>query len=134
MNTIGTRPNSISRIYYIEEINREVNKIHFYNDNGIIASTRSGWLSCNPKFIDTSISDINYLNITKELKTFKANYNVEKATQTKCHFTINNTKRNSYDDPSCDLYLYVSDENDTEADFKFVSSTPYKELISHSTM
>ena len=80
MNTIGTRPNSISRVYYIEKINREVNKIYFYNDNGIIASTRSGWLSCNPKFIDTSISDIDYLNITKELKTFKANYNIEKAT------------------------------------------------------
>mgnify|MGYP003296902587 CR=1 FL=1 len=80
MQTIGRRLNSISRVYYIEEINRKVNQIHFYNDNVIIASTTSGWLSADNKFQDRSGYDIQDIKITKELKNFKANYNLEKAT------------------------------------------------------
>ena len=132
MKTIGSRPNSFVRTYFIEEINREVSRIHFYNDNGIIATSDRAWLSANPEFRDVSLFDIQDIKITKELKTHKANYNLEKATADKCHFTINNVKKSNWDDPSCDLYLYVSSDEDTEADFKFVSSKEYRDLNGYS--
>ena len=133
MQTIGSRPNSFVRTYFIEEIGRSVNRIHFYNDNGVIATSDRAWLSANPEFRDVSLFDIQDIRITKELKTHKANYNLEKAMADKCHFVINKVKQNSYDDLCCDLYLYVSSDEDTEADFKFVSSKEYRDLNGYSS-
>ena len=80
---------------------------------------------------DVSLYDIQDIRITKELKFYKANFNIEKANG--YHFTVNNAKKSSYDDPSCDLYLYVSSDEDTEADFKFVSSKEYRDLNGYSS-
>jgi hypothetical protein len=132
MQTIGSRPNSFIRTYFIEEIGRSVDRIHFYNDNGIIATSDRAWLSACPEFRDVSLYDIQDIRISKELKTHKANYNLEKAMANKCHFVINNTKKSNWDDLSCDLYLYVSSDEDTEADFKFISSEEYRDLNGYS--
>ena len=129
---IGTRPNSFIRTWHITEINRSVNKIIFYNDNGYIAETNYAWLSSNPEYKDISGYDIKSVEVKKEVKHHNANYNLEKATANKCHFTINVPKKNAYDDILCDLYLYVSNEDDKEADFILKNAEVHKELLTFS--
>ena len=129
---IGTRANSFIRSWYIPEINRAVNNIVFYNENGILAKTNYSWLTSNPEYNDVGMYDIKSIEVKKKVNHHNANYNLEKAMANKCHFTLNITKKSSYDDPSCDLYLYVSEEDDKEADFILNNTTIHKELITFS--
>lgn len=129
---IGTRTNSFIRSWYIPEIKRAVNRILFYNENGIIASSNSSWLSSNPEYRDVGMYDIKSVEVKKKVNHHNANYNLEKAMANKCHFTLNSTKKSVYDDPACDLYLYVSGEDDKEADFILNNTTIHKELITFS--
>ena len=129
---IGTRPNSFIRSWYIPEIKRAVNKIFFYNENGIIASSNSSWLSSNPEYNDIGIYDVKSIEVKKKVNHHNANYNLDKAMANKCHFTLNITKKSSYDDPSCDLYLYISGEDDKEADFILNNVNIHKELLTFS--
>lgn len=129
---IGTRPNSFIRTWHIADINRSVNKIIFYNDNGIIAENNYAWLSSNPEYRDISGYDIKSVEVKKEVKHHNANYNLEKAMANKCHFTINVPKKNAYDDMLCNLYLYVSNEDDKEADFILNNVSIHKELLTFS--
>lgn len=129
---IGTRPNSFIRTWHMPDINRSVYQIIFYNDNGIIAENSYAWLSSNPEYRDISMYDIKSIEVKKEVKHHNANYNLEKAMANKCHFTINVPKKNAYDDVLCNLYLYVSNEDDKEADFILNNVSIHKELLTFS--
>ena len=124
--TIGTYASSIRRVWQMLDIGREISNIVFYNDNGIITQSRSGWLES--KFDNSGHYDIQSVILSLELKHFKRNYNLEKAMSNKCHFTINNEKEYSFDEPSCTLYLYVNN-----VDFELVSKEEYQRLFTYSS-
>ncbi len=131
--TIGKRTSSIYRTYIIPSIGREVSSIIFYNNKGIITQTSSGWLNSNKEFRDTSMYDIKNIILTKELKHHNNNYNIEKAMLNKCHFTINNKKVYSFDEPSCTLYLYVSQEGEEGADFILLGKEEFQRLFTFAS-
>ena len=124
--TIGTYASSIHRVWQMLDIGREIKNIVFYNDNGIITQSGSGWLES--KFENSGYYDIQSVILSLELKHFKRNYNLEKAMANKCHFTINNEKEYSFDEPSCTLYLYVNG-----VDFELVSKEEYQRLFTYSS-
>ena len=123
--TISKSNNSMSRVWQMPDINREISNIAFYDDNGIITMSRSGWLES--KFDNAGYYDIHGVILSLELKHFKRNYNLEKAMANKCHFTINNEKEYNFDEPSCTLYLYVNN-----TDFKLVAKEEYQRLFTYS--
>jgi hypothetical protein len=107
------------------DIGREISSIAFYDDNGIITTSRSGWLES--EFDNAGNYDIQGVVLSLELKHFKRNYNLEKAMSNKCHFTINNEKTYHLDEPSCTLYLYVNG-----VDFELVAKEEYQRLFTYS--
>ena len=124
--TIGKYANSMLRVWQMLDIGREIKNIAFYDDNGIITQSRSGWLES--KFENSGYYDIHGVVLSLELKHFKRNYNLEKAMSNKCHFTINNEKEYSFDEPSCTLYLYVNG-----VDFELVAKKEYQRLFTYSS-
>ena len=123
--TIGKYANSILRVWQMLDIGREISNITFYDGNGIITQSRSGWLES--EFDNAGNYDIHGVVLSLELKHFKRNYNLEKAMSNKCHFTINNEKEYSFDEPSCTLYLYVNG-----VDFELVAKEEYQRLFTYS--
>ena len=124
--TIGKYANSMLRVWQMLDIGREIKNIAFYDDNGIITQSRSGWLES--KFENSGYYDIHGVILSLELKHFKRNYNLEKAMSNKCHFTINNEKEYNFDEPSCTLYLYVNG-----VDFMLINKEEYQRLFTYSS-
>ena len=123
--TIGKVTNTFIRTWQMLDIAREISNIAFYDDNGIITQSRSGWLES--KFDNAGYYDIQAVVLSLELKHHNSGYNLEKAMKNKCHFTINNKKEYSFDEPSCTLYLYVNG-----VDFELVSKEKYQRLFTYS--
>ena len=123
--TIGKATGSFIRTWQMLDIAREIKNIAFYDDNGIITQSRSGWLES--KFDNAGYYDIQAVVLSLELKHHNNGYNLEKAMKNKCHFTINNKKEYNFDDPSCTLYLYVNG-----VDFELVSKEEYQRLFTYS--
>ena len=123
--TIGKVTNTFIRTWQMLDIAREISNIAFYDDNGIITQSRSGWLES--KFDNAGYYDIQAVVLSLELKHHNNGYNLEKAMKNKCHFTINNKKEYSFDEPSCTLYLYVNG-----VDFELVSKEKYQRLFTYS--
>ena len=123
--TIGKATGSFIRTWQMLDIAREIKNIAFYNDNGIITQSRSGWLE--GEFDNSGYYDIQAVVLSLELKHHNNGYNLEKAMKNKCHFTINNKKEYNFDDPSCTLYLYVNN-----VDFELVSKENYQRLFTYS--
>ena len=123
--TIGKVTNTFIRTWQMLDIAREISNIAYYDDNGIITQSRSGWLES--KFDNAGYYDIQAVVLSLELKHHNNGYNLEKAMKNKCHFTINNKKEYSFDEPSCTLYLYVNG-----VDFELVSKEKYQRLFTYS--
>lgn len=123
--TVGSISGSFIRTWQMLDIGREIKNIVFYNDNGIITTSRSGWLES--KFENSGYYDIQGVILSLEMKHHNNGYNLEKAMKNKCHFTINNKKEYNFDDPSCTLYLYVNG-----VDFELVNKVEYQRLFTYS--
>lgn len=123
--SIGKVTGSFIRTWQMLDIAREIKNIAFYDDNGIITQSRSGHLES--KFENSGYYDIQAVVLSLELKHHNNGYNLEKAMKNKCHFTINNKKEYSFDNPSCTLYLYVNN-----VDFELVSKEEYQRLFTYS--
>ena len=124
--TIGSISGSCIRTWQMLDIGREINNIVFYDDNGIITQSNYGWLEDN--FTNSSCYDIQGVILSLKLNHHNNGYNLEKAMKNKCHFTVNNKKEYSFDNPSCTLYLYVNG-----IDFQFIDKADYQRLSLHSS-
>ena len=100
--TVISRGNSWLRPYNLD--GGKVDTIIFYNETGILLTSRSGWLE--NAITDNSLRDIQEITLDHAPKQ----RNKENFTR-KEHFYIKHSKKSNYDDPTRTLYIYVDNKN-----------------------
>lgn len=100
--TVISRGNSWLRPYNLD--GGKIDTIIFYDETGIILTTRSGWLE--NAITDNSLRDIQEIVLDHEPK-LRAKENLTR----KEHFYIKHSKKSNYDDPTRTLYIYVDNVN-----------------------
>ena len=111
MTYIGKRINSIISTY-IAPNGREIKSIKFYNKDTqeVVAYTnRQGWLTeTNPYGSDIRLDGFI---VKGEIKSYNANADVKKKMSLGENFTINIQKDYNFDEPACELYVLIDNEN-----------------------
>ena len=121
---IGKRPNSIISTYICNN-GREIKNINFYKKETqeIIASCR-GWLTKTNSY--NSDIRLNGFYIKGDVKNYNANADIRKKMALGENFTVNVQKQYHFDDPACDLYIVIDEDN-----IRILEDEKQQELITH---
>ena len=111
MTYIGKRIN-LGVSTYIAPNGRKIRNIKFYNKDTqeVIADTNErGWLTeTNPYGSDMRVDGFC---IKGEVKSYNANVDIKKKMSLGENFTVNVQKKYNFDEPACELYVVVDNEN-----------------------